>query len=112
MIESTLHDILQTCLFPCFAHEDSLIIARISEDLYRVYSSSPIFKLFPPYAGKRTYKLTTEKSEPTLSPGLTSMGIRFPSLSNPPEPAARTVPSDNFSCDFSGIKMPLDVFWN
>ena len=48
----------------------------------------------------------------TLSPGLTSMGIRLPSLSNPPEPAASTVPSDNFSCDFSGMKIPLEVFYD
>src|SRR5271170_5543793 len=90
----------------------SLIIARISEDLYNVYSSSPIFRLFPPYAGKSTLPLTSRNNmESTLSPTLTSMGIRFPSLSNPPDPAARTVPSDNFSCDFSGMKIPLEVFY-
>jgi hypothetical protein len=52
--ESTLHDILSTCNFPV-NYEESLIIARISEDLYNVYSSSPTFILFPPYAGRSTY---------------------------------------------------------
>jgi hypothetical protein len=33
----------------------------------------------------------------TLSPGFRSIGILWPSLSNPPFPAAKTVPSDNFS---------------
>src|SRR6202035_200669 len=96
------------------SYEDSLIIARISDDLYRVYSSSPTFILFPPYAGKRTYIVNTDPRniKITLSPGLTSIGIRLPSLSNPPAPAARTVPSDNFSTAFSGINIPLDVFYN
>src|SRR5690606_27601191 len=69
--------------------------ARTSRAERTRYSSPPYFTSVPPYFEYRT-----------VSPTLTSIGIRLPLSSTRPGPTARTVPSCGFSLAVSGITMP------
>src|SRR5690625_1429251 len=74
------------------------MIARMSREPSTRYSSSPYFSSVPPYL-----------ENTTLSPTLTSTGMRSPLSSKRPAPTATTSPSWGFSLAVSGMTRPEAV---
>src|SRR5699024_2710838 len=82
-----------------FSHRgQASMIARMSREPSTRYSSSPYFSSVPPYL-----------ENTTLSPTLTSTGMRSPLSSKRPAPTATTSPSWGFSLAVSGMTRPEAV---
>ena len=81
--------------FSCFGTYSLANLATMSDSRNRVYSLLSISSLVPPYSGSRT-----------VSPTWMDIGTTSPLSLRAPGPAATTVPSKTFPCDFSGMIIP------